>query len=173
MKSATPVRRVVLAIIGVLIVLGLVAFSLRTGDAENPGVANPKATTDATFAVSGTTGATFQVTGTVSGLTLGVWKPIAVTIANPNGMVIYVSSLTVAVATDSIPGGCTSSANVDLRQSNVSSSLTVAVPAHSSVMLPSVTVTTPQIRLKNLSSVNQDVCKNKSFNLTYSGTAAP
>lgn len=171
MGSRTNVRRVVLAIIVVFISLSVVAFSLLTRDAKISVAPNPAPSMSATFAVSGTTGAAFQVTGMVRGLELGVWKPLALTIVNPNGMAIYVSALQVAVATDSIPRGCTTSANVDLRQSNISSSLTVAVPAHSSVMLPALTVTAPQIRLKNLSSVNQDVCKNKSINLSYSGTA--
>lgn len=118
-----------------------------------------------------TSGLPFQITGTVSGLRLGVWKPIAVRISNPNGVVIYVSALNVTVAADSSPSGCHSSANVVLQQSNVSTSLTVAVPANGSVVLPAQTAIAPQIRLKNLPTVNQNVCKNKSFSLSYSGTA--
>jgi hypothetical protein len=58
-----------------------------------------------------------------------------------------------------------------LQQSNVSTSLRVAVPANGSVVLPAQNAIAPQIRLKNLPAVNQNVCKNKSFSLSYSGTA--
>ena len=118
-----------------------------------------------------TSGLPFQISGSVSGLTLGTYKPIFVTITNPNSVTIFVSALNVAVATDSSPSGCTSSDNVDLLQSNVSTSLTVAVPANGSVSLPAQGAAAPQIRLRNLPTVNQDVCKGKSFALTYSGTA--
>jgi hypothetical protein len=116
-------------------------------------------------------GMPFQITGSVGGLTLGTYKPILVTITNPNSVTIFVSALNVAVAADSTPTGCTSLANVDLVQSNVSKTLTVAVPANGSVSLPAQGAVAPKIRLKNLSDVNQDVCKGKSFTLTYSGTA--
>jgi len=118
-----------------------------------------------------TSGLPFQITGSVSGLTLGTYRPIFVTIANPNSVTIFVSALNVAVASDSSPPGCTSAANVDLLQSNVSTSLMVAVPANGSVSLPAQGAAAPQIRLKNLPTVNQDLCKGKSFALTYSGTA--
>jgi hypothetical protein len=117
-----------------------------------------------------TSGLPFQITGTTSGLSIGVWKPIDITITNPNSAVIYVSALTVAVP-DSSPGGCSSADNLELQQSNISASLRVAVPPKGSVTLPVPSVSTPQIRLKNLLDVNQDVCKNKTFGLTFSGTA--
>lgn len=118
-----------------------------------------------------TSGLSFQITGSVSALTLGTWKAVAVRISNPNGVVIHVTALKVAVAADSSPTGCLSSRNVELQQSNVSTSRTVAVPANGSVVLPAQGVITPQIRLKDLLTVNQDVCKNKRFTLSYSGTA--
>jgi hypothetical protein len=118
-----------------------------------------------------TSGLPFQITGTVKGLTLGVWKPIAVRISNSNGVVMYVRALNVTVAADSSSSGCLNSANIVLQQSNVSTSLRVAVPANGSVVLPAQNAIAPQIRLKNLPAVNQNVCKNKSFSLSYSGTA--
>ena len=75
------------------------------------------------------------------------------------------------VAPDSTPGGCASTSNLELQPSNISSTQVVAVPAGGSVVLPTQGATAPQIRLKNLPTVNQDVCKNKTFTLTYSGTA--
>ena len=117
-----------------------------------------------------TTGVAFQVTGSVTGLTPGTWSPISLTVTNPNPVAIYVSALTVAVDTSVDPAGCTSGTNVELQQSNISASLTLVVPAGSSVGLPAQGVTRPQIRLRDL-PVNQDACKGKSFRLVYSGTA--
>jgi len=118
-----------------------------------------------------TSGLPFEITGTVSALTIGTWKAVAVRISNPNGVVIHVTALKVAVAADSSPTGCLSSRNVELQQSNVSTSRTVVVPANGSVVLPAQGVIAPQIRLKDLQTVNQDVCENKRFTLSYSGTA--
>lgn len=117
-----------------------------------------------------TTGVPFQITGSVAGLVLDVWKPLAVHVTNPNNVPIYVTALTFTVAADSTPSGCLSSTNVERQQSNISATQVLMVPAHASVDLPAQGVTAPQIRLKNLPT-NQDVCKNKSFVLTYSGTA--
>jgi hypothetical protein len=119
---------------------------------------------------AGSSGIPFTITGSVSQLSIGVWKPIAVTISNPNSATIYVSALNVSIGADSTPTGCLTATNIQLQQANVSTVRTVAVPAHGSVMLPAQTVTAPQILLKNLST-NQDVCKNKSFSLSYTGTA--
>ena len=46
----------------------------------------------------------------------------------------------------------------------------VIVPANGSLDLPAQGVSAPQIRLQDLST-NQDVCKNKSFQLSYTGTS--
>ena len=86
-------------------------------------------------------------------------------------MTIFVSALTVSVAADSTPSGCASSTNIELQQSNITTTATVSVPAGQSVTLPVQGAVAPQIRLKNLPTVNQDVCKGKSFTLSYSGTA--
>jgi hypothetical protein len=146
-------------------------FAVRAIDAAG----NVSAATSYTFKYEKklpTSGLPFQITGSVSGLTLGTFRPIAVTISNPNGVLIYVSALTVAISPNSTPAGCTSSDNVDLVQSNVSTSLMVAVPANGSVVLPAQGAVAPQIRLKDLPTVNQDACKGTSFTLTYSGTAS-
>ncbi len=116
------------------------------------------------------TGMPFQITGSVTGLTIGTWKPVTVTLTNPNPVQIYVTSVVVTVNTSQDPAGCPSGTNLELLQSSVSTSQPVIIPANGSVVLPAQGVTTPQIRLKNL-SVNQDACKGKSFALTYSGTA--
>lgn len=118
-----------------------------------------------------TTGLPFTITGSVSGLSIGVWQPIAVKISNPNPVTIFVSALTVAVSANGSSGTCLSN-NFELQQSNVSGSLTVAVPAGATNFSLPTGVNAPQIRLKNLPTVNQDMCKGRGFTLTYSGTAS-
>lgn len=118
-----------------------------------------------------TSGVPFQISGNVTGLTIGLWRPVAVTITNPNPVTIFVTQLTMAVSADSTPSGCASATNVELQQSTISGAQVVTVPANGSVTLPAQGATTPQIRIRNLSTVNQDVCKNKTFGLTFSGTA--
>ena len=115
-------------------------------------------------------GANFRITGGVGGLTPGVATAIQLTLTNPNEVPIYVTSLTVTIAPDSTPPGCITASNIQLTQSNASSADPIAVPAGGSVTLTSAP-RAPQIMLVNLPGVNQDVCKNKSFALTYSGSA--
>ena len=143
-------------------------FAVRALDAAG----NPSESASYTFKVKvAQNGQPFVASGAVSGLVLGVWKPIAVTITNPNNVQIFVTSLVVTVAANSTPTGCTSANNVQVQQANASATLPVIVPANGSVTLPAQGVLTAQIRLVNLSTVNQDVCKNKTFALSYSGSA--
>ena len=114
-------------------------------------------------------GAGFNITGGVGNLMPGVATAIRLTLTNPNGVPIFVTALTVTIAADSTPAGCSSANNVQLTQSNASSADPITVPAKSSVTLTSAP-RAPQITFVNL-PVNQDVCKNKSFTLTYSGSA--
>jgi hypothetical protein len=51
------------------------------------------------------------------------------------------------------------------------SDLVLLVPVRSSLTLPDEGVSTPSIRLRNLATVNADVCQDESFSLTWSGTA--
>jgi hypothetical protein len=115
-------------------------------------------------------GADFRITGGVGDLKPGVATAIRLTLTNPNDVPIYVTALTVSIAADSTPPGCISASNVQLTQSNASSANPITVPAGGSVTLTSAP-RAPQITLVNLPGVNQDVCKNKSFALTYSGSA--
>jgi len=115
-------------------------------------------------------GLDFRISGNASGLVPGVWMPIRLTLTNPNSMPIYVTRLNVAIAADSTPAGCRSADNVRLTQAGVSESNPILVPARGSVTLATAPGA-PQITLLNLPGVNQDVCKNKSFALTYSGSA--
>jgi hypothetical protein len=115
-------------------------------------------------------GAGFNITGGAGNLMPGVDTAIRLTLTNPNGVPIYVTALTVTIAADSTPAGCSSANNVQLTQSNASSADPIAVPARGSVTLTSAP-RAPKIMLLNLPGVNQDVCKNKSFALTYSGSS--
>ena len=115
-------------------------------------------------------GANFRITGGAGHLAPGVRFPLQLTLTNPNGAPILVTSLTVTISADSTPPGCTSAANIQITQSNASSSNPITVPANGSVTLTS-TPRAPQIELLNLPDVNQDVCKGKTFTLSYSGSA--
>jgi hypothetical protein len=116
-------------------------------------------------------GSPCQLTERVSGLSLGVWKPTPVTASNPIGLVIDASALNLMMAANSTPPGCLSSGTVESQNSNVSTTRLVAVPPFGSAVLPAGTVIPPQVRLKDLSTVNHDVCKNESLPLSYTGTA--
>jgi hypothetical protein len=114
--------------------------------------------------------ATFRITGDVGDLVPGLALPIRLTLTNPNAVPIYVTSLTVSISADSTPPGCTSASNIHITQSNVSAADPIVVPARGSVTLTSAP-RAPQIMLLNLPGVNQNVCKNKNFGLSYSGSA--
>ncbi len=115
-------------------------------------------------------GSSFNIAGGVGNLMPGVDTAIRLTLTNPNGVPIYVTALTVTIAADSTPAGCSSANNVQLTQSNASSADPITVPGRGSVTLTSAP-RAPKIMLLNLPGVNQDVCKNKSFALTYGGSA--
>jgi hypothetical protein len=115
-------------------------------------------------------GADFQITGGALKLMLGATLPIRLTLTNPNSVPIYVTSLSVSVSANSNPPGCSSLTNLRLTQSTVSNDNPVTVPAAGSVTLASPPQA-PQITLVNRPDVNQDVCKGKSFSLSYSGSA--
>ncbi|MFY9586170.1 MAG: hypothetical protein WAT66_01805 [Actinomycetota bacterium] len=109
----------------------------------------------------------FTFSGSVLGLlTPGAWKPIAITITNPNNWTIYVTALNASVT--SSPSTCPGSTNIEFIQSPISASHTVAVPANGTAPIP--LADRPQIRLKNL-PVNQNACQGASFGLLYTGTA--
>lgn len=143
-------------------------FAVRALDAAG----NASAPATYSFKLTKNVGAQqpFAISGSVSGLVIGVWKPIAVTVTNPNKQTIYVSELTVAVDRSKDPQGCSSGTNLELHQSTVSSTNRLTVGAGAKVTLESPDFTPPEIRLRNLPT-NQDACKGKSFMLTYTGTA--
>lgn len=93
---------------------------------------------------------------------------IPLTLSNPNDTPIYVTSLTVAV-TSSL-AACSSSANIGITQSSVSSAAPVLIGANGSVALPAQGVTAPAIQLLDL-PVDQDACMNATFPLSFAGSA--
>jgi hypothetical protein len=111
-------------------------------------------------------GVPFQITGSVSGLVLGVWQSIAVTVTSTNSVPIYVSSLHVTATSNTTGCGLE---NLELVQSNLSSSNTLIVPANGSLVVPAQAA--PRIRLIDMPTVNQDACKRARFALSYTGTA--
>jgi hypothetical protein len=112
----------------------------------------------------------FRITGGVGSLRPGVPTPIQITLTNPNGVPIVVTALTVRMSASSNPPGCDPAANFQMAQSDVSIGDPITIPAGGSVTLTTAP-RAPQITLLDLPAVNQDVCKNKSFTLTYSGSA--
>jgi hypothetical protein len=108
------------------------------------------------------------------GITGGLLYPgaapqaIHITLANPNDVPIFVTSLSVTVPSG--PAGCDSATNIRLVQSEVSSAAPIAIPAHGSIALPAQGHAAPSIQLVNL-PVNQDACQNARFPLSFTGSA--
>lgn len=113
-------------------------------------------------------GQDFTITGSVSNLQIGVAKTIPVTLTNPNSVPIYVTALAATLSLNAGSGGCTAS-NFSFTQSSATSAAPITVPANSSLTLTAAPQA-PRLTLLNLPT-NQDVCKSKSFTLTFSGSA--
>jgi hypothetical protein len=112
----------------------------------------------------------FGIAGNITNLVPGAEQTIRLTISNPNVMTIYVTALRVILPTDSTPAGCTTATNIELVQSNATAANPIVVAAGASVVLTSAP-RAPVITLLNLPDVNQDVCKGKTFRLTFWGSA--
>jgi hypothetical protein len=109
-----------------------------------------------------------------SGAAVGLLYPgaspqtIHTTLTNPNGVPIFLTTLTVTVPSG--PPGCESATNIALVQSNVSSAAPVKIPAHGSVTLPAQGHSAPTIALLSLPT-DQDACQNARFPLSFTGSA--
>jgi hypothetical protein len=113
----------------------------------------------------------FTISGNVAGpLAPGVSQSLPLTISNPNGVPIKVTSLLATPHAGSTKAGCDGPTNTQVTQSNASEANTLTVPANGQVTLPSGTVSAPQVLMKDL-AVNQDACKGASFTFNYSGSA--
>jgi hypothetical protein len=95
-------------------------------------------------------------------------QALALTVGNPSGAEIYVTSLSVNVPSG--PPGCDPATNVGVLQSDVSSAAPLEVPAHGSVTLPAQGRSAPAIQLLDL-PINQDACENARFLLSFTGSA--
>ncbi|HTA06459.1 MAG TPA: Ig-like domain repeat protein [Solirubrobacteraceae bacterium] len=116
-------------------------------------------------------GKPFTVTGGASGpLAPGITRALTIVLTNPNNVAITVTALSASVAAGSSKSGCDGPSNLQLTQSNFSTSNTLTIPANGQVMLPSGSVSAPQVQMLDL-PVNQDACKGASFTFTYSGSA--
>lgn len=114
--------------------------------------------------------APFDISGDVEGLAPGVTKTIALRLSNPNSEPIYVTSVAVEISDDSTPRGCPSGPNITLEQpAAITASTPVRIEGHGSVVLTDYP-RAPRIGFRN-QPWNQDVCKGKSFRLTYTGSA--
>lgn len=112
----------------------------------------------------------FDIAGDVDGLAPGITKAIALTLQNPSPETIYVTEVTVEISDDSTPPGCPSGQNISLQQpTGITAASPVVLAGHGSVVLTSYP-RAPSIGLRN-QPWNQDVCKGKSFHLTYAGSA--
>ena len=113
----------------------------------------------------------FTIAANVAGsLAPGVSRALPLTISNPNGVPIVVTSLVVTTQAGSTKVGCDGPTNIQITQSSLSAANTLTVPANGQVTLPSGAASAPQVLMKNLSS-NQDACKGASFTFSYSGSA--
>jgi hypothetical protein len=150
------------------------AYSTRKLNFKIIKSATPAASTGGSGSGSGTGsgstgGADFTISGGVSGLEPGLTLPVKLTLTNPNSSKIYVTHLTLSMSADSTPSGCLRDTNFRLIQSSASSTDPITVPAKGTVTLTSAPYA-PQVTFLNLDA-NQNVCKNTSLALSYSGSA--
>jgi hypothetical protein len=143
-------------------------FAVRALDAAG----NRSAATAYTWSVlTATTGQPFTISGGYGGLLYpGKTADLALSVANPNGQPILVTSLTVTIQPGSSNAGCDGPANLQVAPSNVSTTNPLAVPANGSVTLPSGSVSAPQVTMRNLAT-NQDACKGATFSFSYGGSS--
>ena len=95
----------------------------------------------------------------------GPARRLVLTLHNPNNFPVVISSINASVS--SSPAGCPATTNLAIQQSNVgngASPQTVTVPSNQNLTLPAASA--PTIRLLD-TGVNQDACKNGSFQFSY------
>jgi hypothetical protein len=94
--------------------------------------------------------------------------PLPLTIANPNPVPIFVTSLRATTTAD--PLDCARAENLILSDSSASPASPIEVPAGGSVSLPAPGASAPTIQLRDL-PVDQDACQGATFPLAFSGEA--
>lgn len=174
MRTTRSRRRVAVRAL-VLILLALLAAAVLDASATAPGTtqAHPaRATSTSSDGQAARASAVrFDVTGDVTGLVPDAWREIPVRVANPTGVPIRVTGVTLAVGPDSTPPGCSTTTNLEVRQPLFTAGSVLTLAPRATVTLPAGGVSTAAVRLRDLPGVNQDVCKHKSFTLLWSGTA--
>jgi hypothetical protein len=139
-------------------------FSVRAIDAAG----NVSSASQYAWVISQAGDMPFGVTGNPPGLLYpgAAAQPIALKLANPNSVPIYVTSLTVSAQSPS--SGCDASTNFRVIQSSVSAAQPVLIPAGNTVTITGSAA--PTIQMLN-TSANQDACKGVQLTLSYSGSA--
>ena len=134
----------------------------KAGDLSNPASYG--------WTVVPTSGLPFTITGNAVGALYpgASAEPIALTLSNPNGVQIYVTNVTVTLASSSLPVGCSASGYV-VNQASIPTA-GVAVPPNGSVSLPGQGATLPSIQMID-TGTNQDACQNAQLQLSYAGSA--
>lgn len=118
----------------------------------------------------------FGISGDVGDvLEPGATSPINLTITNPNGRPIRITSLTVTIASTTAPRAtltlaCTAA---DFTVSQPQVGTTLIVPAHSSRSLQELGITSSQLPSLGMlnGADNQDGCKGATVGFSYGGTA--
>ncbi len=114
---------------------------------------------------------TFTIEGNLTGeLSPGATKPLQLKLLNTNTKALIVTGLQVTVQSGSSKAGCDGPTNLQITQSNATSSNTVTIPAKGQITVPSGSVTAPQVLMRDLPT-NQDACKGATFTFSYSGSA--
>src|SRR5450755_4255639 len=115
--------------------------------------------------------ADFTISGNASATLLpgAAARPIVARLSNPNGVPIFVTSLTTGLGPTNLPAGC-HAGDFQITPSSVSTAHPVHVPARGSVTLPAQGASAPTIRVLD-TSANQNACANATLRLGYTGSA--
>jgi hypothetical protein len=162
-EERKDVRRSIAALAVLLLLVGLLALALlvRSSDGPLPPTGEHESFEQPTASVG--RAAAFTIAGSVEDVVVGVWRPIPVTVTNPNREPIRVTTLTVEVAGG--PGGCDAAENFETRPTGTPFTVPAAADAY-----PVPASSRPAIRLRDTGS-NQDSCKGRSFELVLDGKA--
>ncbi len=95
-------------------------------------------------------------------------QTLPVTVANPNEVAIYVTSI--GVRATGGPEGCDGAANLELLPAGVSAAAPLPIPPGGSVSLPAPGFSAPSIAMRDLPSA-QDACEGGNFSLDFGGEA--
>jgi hypothetical protein len=123
-----------------------------------------------TWTVTSADGSPFTINGAAVGLLYpgGAARTIPLTLQNPNGSTISVTSVTITLDPSSLPAGCPRNGYRIVQPSIPSAG--VSVPANGSVTLPAQGATAGSIQMLD-TQTDQDACQKAHLKLDYSGSA--